>query len=217
MDRYGGHQSDKTRTHQSQQQHIDGMGQHVLAERRLFEGDLDMLCAQGSVAHQVEHPVAGGGQRMKGRDDRAPVRGVSQVKALVNLAGHVGGGQETTHVLGLQHDGLGADAAQDGRFQFVGQGARRRRLEDKSGRGGCSQTVTEPGVAKIRDRGDIDRDFRQHDEDQKQNEKTVGQSEADAAPGGWLGLGLPLCHRWCRFLPHGAPGRRLITPGDAGG
>ena len=169
---------DKARDEQRQRQNIHRVAHHRIFQRPLAHRDLDKVSAHRRVAHHIEVAPGRRGKRAERRRNGLTRGRLAQVVGLVNLRRHGGDCKQAARVMHLQHDGFCADAHQQLLLQVFRHHVLGGRLQHQR-RDACGrQPVAQPVIAEIGDGGDIDRHFRQHDENNDQRQHAPRKAKA---------------------------------------
>ena len=168
------------RDQQRDQEHVARIPPHRLAQRAFVDHDLDELAAHRRRPDRPDDVVVAVEQKGAERlDDGRPRAHVAGIDLLLHLAGEIGRGEQAALLAHLHRHRPGADAVEDLLGEALRHHAARRRIEHQRGGVGGGEAVIEPGQAEIRDRRHIDQHFRQHDENDRQDQKLARQAEPD--------------------------------------
>ena len=154
--------------------------QHRRAQRLLVHDDLDELAAARRIAEHADHLVVGREQNRKGMHDGAVPGRVAHVDFVIDRRRHVADHQQAALAAHLHGDGARADRVEHLPGQMVGHV--RRRLQHQRGGVGVAELVAEPIQSVIRDRRHIDQHFRDHHEQDREDEELVGQAKPRGEP-----------------------------------
>ena len=149
--------------------------QHGRAQRLLVQDDLDELAAHGRMTDHADDYIVSREQYAKGVHDGAVPRDVAQVDLVVDPGRHVAGHQEAAMLAHLHGDGARADAVEHLPRQRIGHV--RRRLQNERGGVGGVEPVLEPVQPEIGDRRHIDQHFRDHHEQNREDQELAGQAK----------------------------------------
>ena len=200
---------------QRQQQDVRRELQHRRAQRLLVHDDLDELAAARRIAEHADDLVVVRQQHREGMHDGAMPGHVAQVDVVIDRRRHVADHQQAALLPHLHGDGARADRVEHLPGQMVGHV--RRRLQHQRGGVGVGELVAEPVQSVVRDRRHIDQHFRDHHEQDREDEELVGQAEPRGEPllqpgaGSRLGVVRCLVHARSRkpsFRASASPNRR---------
>ena len=121
-------------------------------------------------------------QRVEGIEDGAVPRHVAHVDVVVDHRRHFGDGEQPALRAHLHRHGAGADAAEDLPRQAFGHHAARRRVQHQRRGVGGGEPVVQPVEPEVRDRRHIDQHFRDHHEQDREDEELAGQTEPRRRP-----------------------------------
>ena len=164
--------------HQRQQKNIHRIAQHGAAQRPLVHDQFDIFAAHRRRADHPHHIGAGIEHDLEGIDDGIDRGGAAHVVGVVDGGRHVVDGQHAAALAHLHGDGAGADRVEDLLGEAVGHHAVRRGFEhQRRGIAGC-EAVLEPGDAEIGHRRHIDQHFRDHHEQDREDEELSRKPKA---------------------------------------
>jgi hypothetical protein len=121
--------------------------------------------------------VAGLQHGLEGIDDRRPHGHRPHVDIVVDRGRQIGAGEQAALLAHLDGDGPRANAAENLPRKRIGHRTRRRRIEHQRGRVRGCKPVVEPVHAEVGDRGNVDQDFSDHDQRDRQQQELSGQAE----------------------------------------
>ena len=170
---------------QRQQQDVPGEAQHRLAQRLLVEHDLDELAAHRRRADHAHDVGVVAEQRVEGVDDGAVPAHVAHVDVVVDgrAASRSTASRRRCWPI-FMATARAPIAVEDLARHRLRHHAARRRLEHQRGGVGGGQPVVEPVQPEIGDRGHIDQHFRDHHEQDREDEELARQSQARHARAG---------------------------------
>ena len=144
---------------------------HCGAQRLLVQYDFDELAAHGRRADHPHHVIVVGQERIEGVDDRLIPGHITRIDVVMDGRGHLGDGQQTALLPHLHGDGACTDRVEDLAGEGFRDHATRRGIENKRRRVGGGETVVQPVQAEVGDRRNIDQHFRDHHEQNRENEE----------------------------------------------
>ena len=179
------------RDHQREQQDVAREADHRLAQRAFLDQDFDEVRARRPKPHHAHHVAVGAEeQRLQRLPHGAHRRGIAQVDVVMDRVRHVVDGEQLALVAHLDRDRLGAEIVENVLDHLVGQLelvlvgiVRIPRLvlvgveHDRDG-ARDRDAVGQKRQAEIRDRGNIDQHFRQHHEQDREQQQLARQPEA---------------------------------------
>ena len=164
--------------HQRQQKNVPRIAQHGAAQRPLVHDQFDIFAAHRRRADHPHHIGAGVEHDLECFDDGIDRAGAAHVEGVVDGGRHVVDGQHAAALAHLHGDGAGADAVEDLFGEAVGHHAVRRGVEHQRRGIAGLQPILEPGDAEIGHRRHIDQHFRDHHEQDREDEELAGKTEA---------------------------------------
>jgi hypothetical protein len=140
---------------QRDQQDVARIDQHCVTQAGLADDDLEHIGARRRPSAHHDEAVAIAEQRSEGRPDavQRPQRG--QVVLGENLRRHVSLGNQPALALAAAGNGFDADGSQQSVLQ-VGRQRRLRRGAGQRHHGGRIESLLQPYIAEVGDRGDVD-------------------------------------------------------------
>ena len=177
---------------QRQQQDVRRELQHRRAQRLLVHDDLDELAAARRIAEHADHLVVVREQNRKGMHDGTVPGRVAHVDFVIDRRRHVADHEQAALAAHLHGHRAGADRVEHLPGQMVGHV--RRRLQHQRGGVGVAELIPEPIQSVVRDRRHVDQHFRDHHEQDREDEELVGQAKPRGEPllqaGPVLGVGV---------------------------
>ena len=167
--------------HQRQQQNVDRIAQHRLAQRRLVHDQFDIFAAHRRRTDHAHHVVAGVGieHHPERIDDRVEGVDVAHVEIVADRRRHVVDRQHAPARAHLHGDGAGADRIRGSawRARPTPRRSARRRAPAPRYRRWPARSLSQFD-AEIGDRRHIDQHFRDHHEQDREDEELSRKTEA---------------------------------------
>ncbi len=151
---------------QRQHQDVDGERPHRLAQRSLVEDDLEEVAAHRRGTDHAHHvTLLACQQGLECVVDRVQPGPLPHVDVLRDFRRHVGSREQATLVAHLHGDRARTDAVENLFGEAFRHHAARCGIEHERGgvRGG--KAIAQPIETKIRDRGNVNQNFRHHHEE----------------------------------------------------
>ena len=156
------------------QKQVDRIAQHGVAQRRLVDNDFDIVAAHGGRTDDPHHAFLAVEHHLEGVDDRIEGVDMAHVEIVGDRRRRFADGEQPPLRAHLHGDGARPDAVEDLLGQAVGHHAVWRGIEHQRRRIGAGEPVVQPHQAIERDRGHIDQHFRDHHEQDREDEELSG-------------------------------------------
>ena len=164
---------------QRQHQDVDGERPHRLAQRSLVENDLEEIATHRRGTDHAHHVTRfAGEQGLECVDDRVEPGPLPHVDVLRDFGRHVGSGEQAALVAHLHGDSARADAVENLFREAFGHHAARCCIEHERGRMRGGKPVVQPVQAEIRDRRNVNQNFRHHHEQDGEQQQLSGKADA---------------------------------------
>ena len=194
--------------------------QHRLAQRRFVENDFEELACRHRRRPDHAHDVVrlAEQQRIESRRRwRATTITLRISTSCAIVDGHVGRGQQPALVAHFHGHRARADAGENAPRQAFRNHAARGGIEHERGGVGGRQPVVEPVQAKVGDQRHVDQHFRQHHENDGEEQQLAGQADAQPARAVRRGGCFRRFDLWAGFrfqcrLDRGYAGQIIIGP-----
>ncbi len=182
------------RDQQREQQDVAREREHLRAQRALVDHDLDEIGARRPLPDDAHHIRVGAddqcGKRIPDGTHRCRF---AQIDVVMNFMRQVAGGEQLALIAGFDRHHLGAQAVENllhdvlGKLEFFRLAQRvgffAACVEHDRDRARHGEAIGEPVQAEVRDRRHIDQHFRDHHEQNREEQKLARQTKARGAPG----------------------------------
>ena len=153
---------------------------HIALQSGCFvENDLEEVAAHRRRADHAHHvALLAGEQGLERVHDRVPPGPLPHIDVLRDFGRHVGGGEQAALIAHLHRNRARADAVENLFREAFRHHAARRGVEHERRRVRGRKPVVQPIQSKIRDRRNVNQNFRHHHEQDGEQQQFSGEADA---------------------------------------